>query len=146
MHVLLISKKAYDSVWNDGLVFKLENMQINDPFLHLIGDIYSKSSCAVKIRKQVHKVFRYNKGLWQGCPQNPNLFNLYVNDLFLTIDEANPNPLSLDKNDGPISALIYADDLIILSTSHQGLQKCLDALQKYCEKWKLQANTMHEVL
>ena len=35
---------------------------------------------------------------------------------------------------------MYADDLIILSTSHQGLQKCLDELQKYCERWILQVN------
>ena len=40
-------KKAYDSIGHDKLFFKLENMQINSPFLHLVKDIYSKSSCAV---------------------------------------------------------------------------------------------------
>ena len=67
-------------------------MQINDPFLHLVKNIYSKSSCAVKIGNKCTKVFRCNKGLWQGCPLSPNLFNPYVNDIFLTIEEANPNP------------------------------------------------------
>ena len=43
---------------------------------------------------------------------------------------------------------MYADYLIILPTSHQGLQKCLDAPQKYCESgnFKLQPKQMHEVL
>ena len=37
--------------------------------------------------------------------------------------------------------LKYADDLIIMSTSRDDLQKCLDNLAIYCEKWKLDLNT-----
>ena len=103
-------------------------------------DIYSKSTCAVKIGNRCTSFFNCRKGLRQGCPPSPNLFNLYINNLFQTINKVNPDLLFLDENDEPISALMYADDLVILSTSHQGLQKCLDELQKYCERWTLQVN------
>ena len=36
---------------------------------------------------------------------------------------------------------MYADDLIILSSSHDGLQQCLNSLSKYCDQWKLQVNS-----
>ena len=108
--------------------------------LHLIQDIYSKSKCAVKTNNCCTNFFTCNKGLRQGCPLSPNLFNLYINDLFSAINKMNPDPLSLGENNYPISALMYADDLILMSISHRGLQICLNELQKYCEQWKLQVN------
>ena len=38
------------------------------------------------------------------------------------------------------SCLMYADDLIILSRSAPGHQKCLNCLSSYCQKWKLSIN------
>ena len=73
-------------------------------------------------------------------PLSPNRFNLYINDLFSVINKVNPDPLSPGKNNYPISALMYADDLILMSTSHKGLQICLNELQKYYEQWKLWVN------
>jgi hypothetical protein len=35
---------------------------------------------------------------------------------------------------------MYADDLVLLSESPGGLQRCLDKLYKYTEKWKLKLN------
>ena len=35
---------------------------------------------------------------------------------------------------------IYADDLIIMSTSHKSLQKCITKLEQYCIRWKLEVN------
>ena len=35
---------------------------------------------------------------------------------------------------------MYADDMIIMSTTQEGLQKCLNELNEYCEKWKLNVN------
>ena len=33
-----------------------------------------------------------------------------------------------------------ADDMIIMSTTQKGLQKCFNELNEYCEKWKLNVN------
>ena len=68
----------------------------------------------------------------------PLLFNLYVNDL----------PFCLSRNQDPVAigkyvtnVLMYADDLVLMSASKEGLQKCLDYLNIYCKKWKLKVNT-----
>ena len=36
-----------------------------------------------------------------------------------------------------INCLLYADDTVIMSLSEEGLQKCLDELNKFCKEWKL---------
>lgn len=43
-------------------------------------------------------------------------------------------------NDVSISAMLYADDIVLMSRSRHGLQQCLDGLQDYCNKWKLKVN------
>ena len=39
------------------------------------------------------------------------------------------------------NCLKYADDLVLMSTSTESLQKCLNNLESYCGKWKLEINT-----
>ena len=37
--------------------------------------------------------------------------------------------------------LLYADDLIMMPNSAEGLQACTDNLEEYCKKWHLTINT-----
>ncbi len=45
-------------------------------------------------------------------------------------------------NSERVPGLMYADDLVQLSETAEGLQKCLDILYNYCSKWKLHINTL----
>ena len=36
--------------------------------------------------------------------------------------------------------LLYADDLVLISESPDGLQHCLDGLQNYSSEWRLAVN------
>ena len=40
-----------------------------------------------------------------------------------------------------ISCLFYAEDIVILSSSPEGLQKCIECLEKFCESKALEVNT-----
>ena len=37
--------------------------------------------------------------------------------------------------------LLYADDIVILSETEEGLKHGLFLLEKYCDRWKLNGNT-----
>ena len=39
-----------------------------------------------------------------------------------------------------VGSLLYADDLVIVSTTVEGLQHSVDKLSNYCSMWKLQIN------
>ena len=36
---------------------------------------------------------------------------------------------------------MYADDLLVLSPSPEGLQKSINVIEKHAEEWKLKVNT-----
>jgi hypothetical protein len=47
---------------------------------------------------------------------------------------------SVYLQDKKISCLLYADDLILISDSEQGLQDRLNILHKYCKDWCMKIN------
>ena len=132
-------KKAFDSVNHQKLFYKLRENKINGKLLNLLQSIYKQSQCALKINNKLTQFFNYEKGVIQGNPLSPLLFNIYINDLFQKIEEANNTPITLDGRNN-ISALMFADDLIIFSTSKRGLQSSLNALHSYSKIWDLEVN------
>ena len=142
LHVCFIDfKKAFDSVWHKGLFYKLQKVGINGHSLNLIKDLYKKTKCAIKVNDRITDFFEYSKGVRQGCPLSSILFNLYVNDIFDTIDEHTISDVYLNENN-KINALMYADDLVLISRTKEGLQRQIDSLHNYCQKWKLSINIM----
>jgi len=130
-------KKAYDSIHHEALFAKLKKLSINGRYLNLIRDIYYKTKCAVKVNGKRTDFFNYSKGVRQGCPLSPILFNLYINGIVKNLKKYSTHPIQLDKN---ISCLLYADDLVIFSTSREGLQKSMTVTADFLNKWNLDIN------
>ena len=76
-----------------------------------------------------------------GVRQSENLsltlFKLFINDLPNIFDDS-CSPVSLLTR--KLHCLLYADDLVLLSESLQGLQNSLAKLSHYCDEWGLQIN------
>ena len=54
----------------------------------------------------------------------------------LSVGKSDP----VELNGLRINCLMWADDIIILSETPEGLQNCLNNLDKYCIEWKLEVN------
>ena len=127
--------KAYDSVWRNGLLYKLILNGLSLKFILLIKSMYTELQAAVKLPNGVTPYFSSLVGVRQGCNLSPMLFNLFVNDIFDLFDNAKCDPVKLQTK--LIHCLMYADDLLILSETENGLTKSLERLSNYAKKWKL---------
>ena len=125
-------RKAFDSVWHDGLLYKLLKINIRGNFYNVIKSLYSNSTSSVRIGNSQTRSFQYARGVRQGCILSPLLFNLYVNDLAFSFNNFLSDPFVL-PNGNKLNSLFYADDLIILSRSKVGLQNCLNELSSYSQ-------------
>ena len=64
-------KKAFDSVWHEGLYLKLLENGIGGRFYDLMKHLYSNTRCAVKLSGHATPFLSYNRGVRQGCILNP---------------------------------------------------------------------------
>ena len=94
---------------------------------------------SIKIGNSKTRPFQYAREVRQGCILSPLLFNIIVNNIPFSIENTLSDPFVL-PNGTKLSALLYADDLVILSRSKTGLQNCLDMLSSYCDSWMLSIN------
>ena len=141
-------KKAFDSVWHQGLFHKLEMANLKGNFLNTLKDMYKKTECAVKLGGRTTQYFKCKKGVRQGDPLSPLLFNIFINGVFERLKDNNCDPVTLidrteeeeDNINDYFNALAYADDIVLFSTTKEGLQKALDTTQQYCNEWRLKIN------
>ena len=95
----------------------------------------------VSLQSGISYPFQSKVGLKQGCNLSPLLFNIFINDLSnKIISGCNIDIDAPLLNDTPIGSLLYADDLVILSESPQGLQNSLNLLDDYTKEWFLEVN------
>lgn len=117
----------------------LEELGVCGRILDVIKSLYAHDSAAVRSSQGLSAIFRCLMGVKQGCLLSPTLFGLYVDGL-------EKHLLATADIDAPslrgvlVPLLLYADDLILMSTSAAGLQKQLDALALFCDQRQLTVN------
>ena len=82
--------------------------------------------------RSVHKLVSYILGVKQGDNLSPTLFSVFLNDLATEIKKLN---VGVDTSDGTVSILLYADDIPLIAPSKKNLQKMLDTLSAWTDKW-----------
>lgn len=132
-------KKAFDSVYLNGLWFKLYKLGINAKMLRIIKDMYNGVKICVKGCNSYSDFFECAIGLKQGEVISPILFSFFVEDLELFLQNDQNSGLSLD--DITFILMLFADDMVVLGKDKDDLQRSLNLLEKYCDKWGLTVNT-----
>ena len=103
--------------------------------------MYKNATSVIKYSEtELSNHFPINKGK-QGDILNSLLYNFFINDIIPFFHEAGSQPTSFIHK--TVGCLLYADglvDLVILSTCASGLQKSLNTINSYCDKWKLEVN------
>ena len=121
--------KAFDTISHYALFTKLIKRKVPLCFLLLIIYWYSNMSAYCKWGKSKSGVIDVSSGTKQGGVLSPDLFALYIDDLF-----------SLLKATGVgcyvaylfLAAILFADDLALSAPTRNSLQKLINVAVDYC--------------
>ena len=103
----------------------------------VIKKMYEASRSAVFLEGEKSAVFRLEQGVAQGCSLSAVLFSVFISDL-LKVEQAKLGVwLSSGKK---IGGMLFVDDFVGVSDSKESLQKLIDVVHGYCNKWRLKAN------
>ena len=122
--------KAFDLVNRRILFYKLMKQGYLGKVIDTLRSLYRKTYFKVKCNGMLSPPILDQLGVNQGGNASPTLFRTYLADLgeYLT------KHVGLCISDTIVAHLLWADDLVLISDSEQGLQKQLDGLQKFCSK------------
>lgn len=142
-------KRAFDSVWRDGLLYKIYQFNITGKCFTLIKNMYNSIKSCVAVNGVTSGFFPSNIGVRQGENLSPFLFSVFLNDLesYLSsnniysgvecISQVIQNNMFIFLK---LFVLLYADDTVILAESSMDLQSALNLYASYCKLWKLDIN------
>ena len=129
--VFLDISKAFDKVWHEGIIFKLQQNGISDDLLNILSDFLRNRKQRVTLNGQSSSWTDVNAGVPQGSVLGPLLFLIYINDL----------PDGLSSN-----AKLFADDTSLFSVVHDintstiELNSDLKKINDWAFQWKMTFN------
>ena len=127
-------KKAYDSVWRNGLFYKLINCGFSTKILGILKSLYEDILSCVKLSGGLTNSFKSSVGVRQGCNLSPISFNIFINDLIELFSLSDCSCFPVKLKSVSLNCLLYADDLILMSETDTCIQNCLNMLHVYCKK------------
>ena len=137
---LIDLEKAFDTVWIDGLIFKLLKNTFPTYLIKIIREmITGKSFIITDGNITLDKDFLVLNGLHQGAVLSPILFNIYTHEILKMYG------INSDVNK---RAIAFADDIVIYTIGkkipeiQESLQDLFEKVQYYMHTWKLKINVL----
>ena len=130
-------EKAFDSIHRDCLWSILRHYGIPSKLVHLIKSFYRNFRCSVG---HSDTFFEVKTGVRQGCVMSAILFNLAIDWVMRRTTEDTPKGIrwSLFTT---LDDLDFADDLALLSHTHQHIQDKTSRLQTFGQQVGLRIST-----
>ena len=104
-------QKAFDSVYLNGLWYKLYEQGIDDTLLRVIRDMYDKVKSCVRHCISFSEFFECSVGLRQGEVISPVMSSMFLEHLEMFLQDDIYSGLTID--DITIILLLFADDMVI---------------------------------
>ena len=135
--------KAFDKINHWNLLAKLIKRHIPLIIIRLLYVWHSSQSFIVQWGSCLSKPFKVKNGVRQGGILSPFLFNLYLDDLSVAL---NDSKVGCMINAVYMNHLFYADDSVLLAPSPSGLSKLMSICQGYAASSELSYNAKKTVI
>ncbi|CAK9799114.1 Retrovirus-related Pol polyprotein from type-2 retrotransposable element R2DM [Anthophora plagiata] len=129
--------KAFDTIPHDALVDALEAKGIPVEVSEYIRKMYNGSKTVIQCKNNETIEMDLLRGVKQGDPLSPLLFNLVLDPIIGVIDETTEG---IKIGDSSVSILAFADDLVLLARSTSEAQKQAKIIYEYLKKLKMEIN------
>ncbi|XP_050471575.1 golgin subfamily A member 6-like protein 22 [Bombus huntii] len=132
-------KSAFDRVNRKKLGEIMRRMGVNEKLTRRIEEIYEDTKNVVRIRNNNTEEFWTVRGVRQGCPLSPTLFNIYVAGLEEEMRKGQVGGIVV--GDRKVWSLSYADDIVLIADREEELKEMMKRFKTFLEEVELELST-----
>ena len=133
-------KKAFDLVDRDKLWETLEKLKTSSKIINMIKAIYTSVQSCVRWGAKFSEFFPCSLGVKQGCLLSPLIISLSISEVADFVRENGKHGIQLIPGFEEIFLLVFADDIVLISSTPSGLQNQIDNLEKASKSLGLTVN------
>lgn len=116
----------------------MEKRGVREGLRERVKEIYRETISKVKVGGETGESFWTSKGLRQGCPLSPILFNLLIADVEEDLRKGNWGGVRIGGR--RVCTLAYADDLVLLAGKEEKMECMIRRLERYLEGKNLEVD------
>jgi hypothetical protein len=129
--------KAFDSVDHRSIAAAMQAHGLPGEFITYINECYNRSTTALTSDGQTSRRFKPSRGVLQGDPMSPMIFNLCIDVVLAQL----PEHIGVRCLDGAVNAAAYADDILLFASTEDGLQELINVVVAGLKTFGLDVNT-----
>jgi hypothetical protein len=135
---------AFGSVPHELIMCTMKQRNFPTWTVKIVEDMYTGASSTVELKGERSEPIAWKRGVKQGCPLSPLLFNLCLEPLLQLINRANRGEGAFVRNEQGESlefrVQAYADDVILISQKAEGIKGMLRSLGSFVRWSQMEVN------
>ncbi len=132
-------EKAFDRVVWKKLLRALIRLGVDERDKRLIRNLYLNQVVRIRIEGENSEPGIIGRGVRQGCPLSPLLFNIYIEELIREALEKIDEGVKVGGQ--LVKALRFADDQAMVASNQEGLQRMMNILTEVSLEYGMKINT-----
>jgi hypothetical protein len=134
---------AFGSVPHEMIMSTLKQRNFPEWVRAIVEDMYTDARSTIEYRGRQTQPIRWRKGVKQGCPLSPLLFNLCVEPLLAAIkgnQDIRGAYVQVGDKVVKFTVQAYADDIVFISECEDGIAQMLSVLEGFTEWSRMEVN------
>lgn len=136
--VFLDVRKAYDTVWHDGLWSRLTELGLSGKCARVIRGLYSGGTARVRVGQDALTEPHYlHAGVKQGGVASSTLYTIFIDSI---VDDLQVAGVGVWERLTWCGNSLYADDMAVIAASTRELQSAMEIVEAHSRKWRYRFN------
>lgn len=125
-------KAAFDTVSRKTVVEAVKGRGVREELVERKEEVLRETRCRVRIGEEEDEGFWTARGVRQGCPMSPILFNLVLADLEEELRKVKCGGTRIGEE--RVYSLLYVDDMVLIAEKEEEMKSMLERLEGYIDR------------